>query len=102
MEHPGETVRRGDIVATVDTSKAAIDIEVFDDGVVDDIVVPVGSHVPVGTVLAHITPSEAAAQASEQREEPQPKEVGRKRSDERKPRQRQPKHKAQTQRGCRT
>ena len=75
--HPGQTVHRGDIVATVDTSKAAIDIEVFEDGVIDDIVVPASSQVPVGTVLAHITPSEPmAAPVSQQLEEPQPKEVG--------------------------
>jgi pyruvate dehydrogenase E2 component (dihydrolipoamide acetyltransferase) len=94
--HPGETVRRGDIVATVDTSKAAIDIEVFEDGVVDDIVVPVGSHVPVGTVLAHITPSEpAAAHVPQKPEEPLPKEVGPKQeaTKRKKPKQKEPKQK---------
>ena len=55
-----QEVHRGDIVAVVDTSKAAIDIEVFEDGVIDDIVVPAGSQVPVGTVLARITPSRPA------------------------------------------
>jgi pyruvate dehydrogenase E2 component (dihydrolipoamide acetyltransferase) len=88
--HPGETVRRGDIVATVDTSKAAIDIEVFEDGVIDDIVVPAGNQVPVGTVLAHITPSKlAAAPVTHQPEEPQTKEVGAK-AEATKPKQ--PKH----------
>jgi pyruvate dehydrogenase E2 component (dihydrolipoamide acetyltransferase) len=52
---PGDRVRRGDIVAVVDTDKADIDIEVFEDGVVDEIVVSEGEQVPVGTVLARIT-----------------------------------------------
>jgi len=94
--HPGETVRRGDIVATVDTSKAAIDIEVFEDGVIDDIVVPAGSHVPVGTVLAHITPPEpAAAPVSQQPEEPQPKVVRPKQeaTKQKEPKQKEPKQK---------
>jgi pyruvate dehydrogenase E2 component (dihydrolipoamide acetyltransferase) len=58
LVQPGQQVHRGDIVATVDTSKAAIDIEVFEDGVIQELVVPVGSKVPVGAVLAHITSAE--------------------------------------------
>ncbi|HUW16080.1 MAG TPA: biotin/lipoyl-containing protein, partial [Actinomycetes bacterium] len=33
---PGDTVRRGDSVAVVDTAKAAIEVEVFTDGVVQE------------------------------------------------------------------
>ncbi|MGA4789004.1 2-oxo acid dehydrogenase subunit E2 [Nocardia sp. AB354] len=53
--HPGDPVKRGDIVAEVDTTKAAIEIECFDDGVMDEIRVPEGRTVPVGAVLATIT-----------------------------------------------
>lgn len=35
LVEPGQQVHRGDIVAVVDTSKAAIDIEVFEDGMID-------------------------------------------------------------------
>lgn len=52
--HPGDPVKRGDIVAEVDTTKAAIEIECFDDGVMDEIRVPEGRTVPVGAVLATI------------------------------------------------
>jgi pyruvate dehydrogenase E2 component (dihydrolipoamide acetyltransferase) len=52
--HPGDTVHRGDIVAVVATEKADIDVEVFADGVVDDILVPVGTKVPVGTPIARL------------------------------------------------
>jgi pyruvate dehydrogenase E2 component (dihydrolipoamide acetyltransferase) len=63
---PGDQVRRGQIVAEVDTAKSAIEIEVFTDGVVDEILVPPGREVAVGTVLARLrpTPVPAAALAS--------------------------------------
>jgi pyruvate dehydrogenase E2 component (dihydrolipoamide acetyltransferase) len=51
---PGDRVKRGDIVAVVDTKKADIEIEVFEDGVVSELLVPVGEQVPVGAVIAMI------------------------------------------------
>lgn len=59
---PGDEVHHGDIIATVDTSKAEIDVEVFEDGVVQDLLVAVGEQVPVGTPLAVIGPPGAAAE----------------------------------------
>ena len=56
---PGEPVKRGDIVAIVETQKGAIEIENFEPGTVDRILVEVGTKVPVGTPLAIIkTPGE--------------------------------------------
>ncbi|MGE3507529.1 MAG: dihydrolipoamide acetyltransferase family protein [Vicinamibacterales bacterium] len=54
LKRPGDTVARGDIIAVVDTDKGAIEIEVFEDGVLDRTVVEPGQQVPVGTVLAVI------------------------------------------------
>lgn len=51
---PGDPVHRGDIVATVDTDKAEIDIETFADGVLDTLVVAPGAKVPIGAVLATV------------------------------------------------
>jgi pyruvate dehydrogenase E2 component (dihydrolipoamide acetyltransferase) len=51
---PGDAIKRGDIIAVVDTEKAAIEIEVFEAGVLERIVVPEGEKVPVGAVLAII------------------------------------------------
>ena len=51
---PGSRVKRGDVVAVVETDKGAIDVEIFEDGVVREIVVLPGEKVPVGTVLALI------------------------------------------------
>ncbi|WP_299441663.1 dihydrolipoamide acetyltransferase family protein [uncultured Phycicoccus sp.] len=52
---PGDVVHRGDIVAVVDTTKSAVEVECFDDGVVASLDVDPGTKVPVGTVLAHLT-----------------------------------------------
>lgn len=51
---PGARVKRGDVVAVVETDKGAIDVEIFMDGVVREIVVAPGSKVAVGTVLAWV------------------------------------------------
>jgi pyruvate dehydrogenase E2 component (dihydrolipoamide acetyltransferase) len=61
VKHPGDAVKRGDIIAVVDTQKGAIEIEVFEDGVIEKLVVQPGEKVPVGTVLAIIRGPGAAA-----------------------------------------
>ncbi len=53
---PGDEVARGDIVAVVDTSKAEIEVEIFESGVIEELLVPEGTKVPVGTVLARVGP----------------------------------------------
>lgn len=58
---PGDTVHKGDIVAVVDTDKSDIEVEVFEDGVIDELVIPEGEEVPVGTVLARLRPFGASA-----------------------------------------
>jgi pyruvate dehydrogenase E2 component (dihydrolipoamide acetyltransferase) len=59
LKHPGDALHRGDIVAVVDTEKGAIEIEVFEDGVLDEIRVQPGEKVPVGAVLATIRDGKA-------------------------------------------
>jgi pyruvate dehydrogenase E2 component (dihydrolipoamide acetyltransferase) len=61
---PGQAVKRGDVVAVVETDKGAIDVEIFLDGTVREILVPVGTKVPVGTPLARIETADARAQVS--------------------------------------
>jgi pyruvate dehydrogenase E2 component (dihydrolipoamide acetyltransferase) len=61
---PGDTVERGDIVAVVGTDKADIDVEVFQSGVVESLLVDPGAKVPVGTPLASIA-TEAAGVTEE-------------------------------------
>jgi pyruvate dehydrogenase E2 component (dihydrolipoamide acetyltransferase) len=55
---PGDSVKRGDIVAVVETDKSDIEVETFTGGVVDEIVVSPGQEVEVGSVLAHLRPAE--------------------------------------------
>lgn len=57
---PGDHVKSGDVIAVVETQKGAIEVEIFQEGVVSDIVVSEGERVPVGTVLAHIEGAAAA------------------------------------------
>jgi pyruvate dehydrogenase E2 component (dihydrolipoamide acetyltransferase) len=59
---PGDRVRRGDIVAVVETQKGAIEIEVFEAGEIEEILARPNAKVPVGTPLARIIgEGEAAA-----------------------------------------
>ncbi|WP_414475300.1 dihydrolipoamide acetyltransferase family protein [Microvirga sp. M2] len=51
---PGTPVKRGDIIAVVETQKGAIEIEVFQEGILDRLLVDTGATVPVGTPLALI------------------------------------------------
>ena len=68
---PGDPVKRGDIVAVVDTEKATIEVEIFQTGVIQKIVVPEGEKVPVGTLLAVLTTNgEAVAAAPEAKPKP--------------------------------
>lgn len=60
---PGDQVHRGDIIALVETDKAEIDVEVFQDGVVEELLIDAGVKVPVGTPLARISSAVAAPAA---------------------------------------
>ena len=77
MVKPGDKVARGQTIAVVGTEKGEIDVEVWQDGVVDRLVVAEGVEVDVGAVLATIlaegeapaaTPLEAAETATVQKE----------------------------------
>ncbi|MGZ9114908.1 MAG: 2-oxo acid dehydrogenase subunit E2, partial [Brevundimonas sp.] len=58
---PGDVVKRGDIVAVVETQKGAIEIEIFDAGVVERLLVQPNATVPVGTPLALVRGEEEVA-----------------------------------------
>lgn len=64
LVHPGDHVTRGDVVAVVETTKSAIEVECFQSGTVDALLVAEGTTVPVGTPLARIgTTAESAPTA---------------------------------------
>lgn len=52
LVRPGDHVSRGQVVAVVETTKAAVEVECWHDGAVQDLLVPVGETVQVGTALA--------------------------------------------------
>ena len=51
---PGQRVKRGAVVAVVETQKGAVEVEIWDDGVVEQLLVEPGTKVPVGEVLARL------------------------------------------------
>lgn len=70
---PGDTVRKGDVVAVVETHKGAIDVEIFDEGTVAQLCVKEGESVPVGALLAEIANAgEAVAAAAPPAPKPAP------------------------------
>lgn len=61
---PGDAVTRGQVVAVVETTKAAVEVECWHDGTVGELLVPVGQTVEVGTPLATLLePGEQSGQA---------------------------------------
>jgi pyruvate dehydrogenase E2 component (dihydrolipoamide acetyltransferase) len=68
---PGQAVKKGDVIAVVDTTKAAIDVECWHDGLVDRLVTKVGEKIPIGTVMAWLrAPGEAAGEPEPARPAP--------------------------------
>lgn len=69
---PGDAVSKGQVVAIVDTSKAAVDVEIWQDGVVHELLTEPGERIPVGTVMATLlepgeeAPPKGAARAAKQ------------------------------------
>ena len=61
LKRPGDHVKRGDVVAVVETQKGAIEVDIFEDGVIERWLVEPGTTVPVGTPLALIGDGEPAA-----------------------------------------
>jgi pyruvate dehydrogenase E2 component (dihydrolipoamide acetyltransferase) len=63
----GDRVKKGDVVAVVDTSKSAIDVEIWDEGTILELVHEPKETLPVGTVIARLlepgeTPEHAEAE----------------------------------------
>jgi pyruvate dehydrogenase E2 component (dihydrolipoamide acetyltransferase) len=57
---PGQAVKRGQVVAVVETEKGAVEVEIWEAGVIDALVVQPGTEVPVGGLLATLRGAETA------------------------------------------
>jgi len=65
LVQPGDAVHRGDLVAVVKTDKADVEVEIFDDGVIGELLVPVGDEaLEIGTPLATVVDAGAAGPAA--------------------------------------
>ncbi|MGH3224462.1 MAG: biotin/lipoyl-containing protein, partial [Streptosporangiaceae bacterium] len=62
VKHEGDQVRKGDVLAVIETDKAAMDMEAYDEGVLSRILVQEGASVPIGTPIAVI--GDAAAETA--------------------------------------
>jgi pyruvate dehydrogenase E2 component (dihydrolipoamide acetyltransferase) len=58
----GDAVKRGDVVALVETEKGVIEVEIFENGVIESLVVQPGQKVPVGTTLATLSGDKKAVE----------------------------------------
>ncbi len=67
---PGDKVTRGQVVAVVDTAKAAVDVESWQDGEVFELLIEPGAKVPVGTPIATLL--ETGESAPSVRRKPMP------------------------------
>jgi pyruvate dehydrogenase E2 component (dihydrolipoamide acetyltransferase) len=54
LKKPGDEVKRGDVLAEVETDKANMEIEAYENGILEQIVVNEGETVPIGQTIARI------------------------------------------------
>jgi pyruvate dehydrogenase E2 component (dihydrolipoyllysine-residue acetyltransferase) len=60
LKHPGDRIAIGDILAEVETDKANMELEAFDEGVLSEVRIEEGGSAPVGAVIAVLAePGEA-------------------------------------------
>src|SRR6266508_4125841 len=69
LKKPGDAVENGDIIAEIETDKATMELQAFESGTLQKILVPEGQTVPIGEVIAIIgdgaAPAEEAAAPAE-------------------------------------
>ncbi len=59
----GDRIEKGDVIAEIETDKATMELEAYDAGVLEQILVDVGKTVPIGEVIAVIGDGSATAAA---------------------------------------
>src|SRR5690242_21808742 len=64
LKQPGDVVKSGDLLAEVETDKANMEIESFDEGVLTTVKVAEGESAPVGAVIAVLDAAGAARGAT--------------------------------------
>src|SRR5436305_12818396 len=64
LKKPGDEVKKGDVIAEIETDKATMELEAYDAGVLEQILVQVGTTVPIGEVIAVIGDGSGATKAA--------------------------------------
>jgi pyruvate dehydrogenase E2 component (dihydrolipoamide acetyltransferase) len=85
LKKPGDQVTSGEIIAEIETDKATMELESFENGTLQKIVIPEGQTVPIGEVIAYIgdgaaepeqAPEPSSPRAAEQAKAASPSEEG--------------------------
>lgn len=63
LKKQGDPVRKGDVLAEIETDKATMELEAYDEGVLERLLVPEGATVPIGQPIAVIGDGHHAAAA---------------------------------------
>jgi pyruvate dehydrogenase E2 component (dihydrolipoamide acetyltransferase) len=64
LRQPGDQIEIGDVIAEIETDKAVMELEAYESGVLQQILVPEGEVVPIGQPIALIGDGPATAAAS--------------------------------------
>ncbi|APU20413.1 pyruvate dehydrogenase complex dihydrolipoamide acetyltransferase [Actinoalloteichus sp. GBA129-24] len=70
LKQEGDTISRGDVVAEIETDKAVMELEAYDDGVLEKILVPAGELVPIGAAIGLLGDGSGSASAAAPAAEP--------------------------------
>jgi len=63
LKQPGDQVHRGDVLAEIETDKATMELESFEEGVLERLLVQEGDTVPIGQPIAIVGSGDGAAAA---------------------------------------
>jgi pyruvate dehydrogenase E2 component (dihydrolipoamide acetyltransferase) len=64
LKQPGDKVEKGEVLAEIETDKAVMELESYDAGVLEQILVPEGETVPIGQAIATVGSGEGGGGAA--------------------------------------
>src|SRR5579875_2991046 len=67
LKKPGDRVERGDVLAEIETDKATMELQAYESGVLEKILIQEGESAPIGQVIALIGSGAAVADQEEAR-----------------------------------
>jgi pyruvate dehydrogenase E2 component (dihydrolipoamide acetyltransferase) len=67
----GDSVKRGDVIAVIETNKGAIELDIFEDTIIEALLVEVGDEVQVGSRIATLQGPAADENNDSDKEEPE-------------------------------